>query len=71
MSGVPMAEVVITIRDDDNSKTTTDVQFKPPLNSKPTTAQSVALRFVHLYGNNVTGATPDRLTFRVSQPIYQ
>ena len=66
-----MAEVVITIRDDDNYKTTTDVQFNPPLNSKPTIAQSVALRFVHLYGNSITGATPDRLTFHVSRPTYQ
>ncbi len=65
-----MAEVVITIRDDDKYKTTTDVQFSPPLTGKLTQAQAIALRFVHLYGNNVTGSTLDRVFFQTNQSQY-
>lgn len=65
-----MAEVVITITDDDNYKTTTDVQFNPPLTGRLTKAQSIALRFVHLYGSSVSGATPDRLSFETNQLQY-
>lgn len=69
-----MAQIVITLSDDENDNVVMDVSFNPPINDDMTVAQGMALRMMNWFGGHRTKATRENLQViyypRPSMPLH-